>query len=155
MSNFLTKEGLQQLIERRDAINNTLLPQITIDVNNARDQGDLKENAGFQTALKVRDELVAELSQIDEVLNSTYELIDSSKDAKDIVRLGSTVKILFVDSKLEQTVKIVGSSESDILENKISNLSPLAEAILTKKVGTVSTFKAPQGETQVKILEIK
>jgi transcription elongation factor GreA len=155
MSNFLTKEGLEQMIARRDAINNTLLPQITIDVNNARDQGDLKENAGFQTALKVRDELVAELSQIDEVLNSSYELIDSTKDSKGIVRLGSTIKIQFVETKAEQTVKIVGSSESDILEGKISNMSPLAEAILGQKAGVVCKFKAPQGEMQVKILEVK
>ena len=156
MSNFLTKEGLEQMIARRDAINNTLLPQITIDVNNARDQGDLKENAGFQTALKVRDELVAELSQIDEVLNSSFELIDdSTKDSKGLVRLGSTVKIQFVESKTEQTVKIVGSSESDILEGKISNMSPLAEAILGQKVGSICKFKAPQGDLSVKILEIK
>ena len=155
MSNFLTKEGLEQMIARRDAINNTLLPQITIDVNNARDQGDLKENAGFQTALKVRDELVAELSQIDEVLNSSYELIDSTKDSKGLVRLGSTVKIQFVETKTEQAVKIVGSSESDILEGKISNMSPLAEAILGQKAGAVCKFKAPQGELSVKILEIK
>ncbi len=155
MSNFLTKEGLEQMIARRDEINNTLLPQITIDVNNARDQGDLKENAGFQTALKVRDELVAELSQIDEVLNSSYELIDSSKDSKGLIRLGSTVKIQFLDNKIEQTVKIVGSSESDILEGKISNMSPLAEAILGQKANAVCKFKAPQGEMQVKILEIK
>ena len=155
MSNFLTKEGLEQMIARRDEINNTLLPQITIDVNNARDQGDLKENAGFQTALKVRDELVAELSQIDEVLNSSYELIDSTKDSKGLVRLGSTVKIQFVETKTEQTIKIVGSSESDILEGKISNMSPLAEAILGQKAGVVCKFKAPQGELSVKILEIK
>jgi transcription elongation factor GreA len=155
MSNFLTKEGLEQMIARRDEINNKLLPQITTDVNNARDQGDLKENAGFQTALKVRDELVAELSQIDEVLNSSYQLIDSTEDSKGLVRLGSTVKIQFVETKTEQTVKIVGSSESNILEGKISNISPLAEAILGQKTGLVCKFKSPQGETQVKILEIK
>jgi transcription elongation factor GreA len=155
MSNFLTKEGLEQMIARRDEINNKLLPQITTDVNNARDQGDLKENAGFQTALKVRDELVAELSQIDEVLNSSYQLIDSTEDSKGLVRLGSTVKIQFVETKTEQTIKIVGSSESNILEGKISNISPLAEAILGQKAGAVCKFKSPQGETQVKILEIK
>ena len=156
MSNFLTKEGLEQLIARRDEIVNNLLPQITTDVNNARDQGDLKENAGFQTALKVRDELTAELGQIDEVLNSNYQIIqdDKSKASADIVTIGKNVKIIFTDTAKEYTLKIVGSSESNILDGKISNLSPLAEAIMNQKVGASCTFKAPQGDIKVKILEI-
>ena len=134
MSNFLTQEGLQQLLTRKDEISNVLIPAINNDVSTARDQGDLKENAGFQTALKVRDELVAELAQIEEVLNSGYQIVDSSATTNDSVRLGNTVNLEFVTTKNKQTVKIVGTSESNILEGKISNLSPIAEAILGKTI---------------------
>jgi transcription elongation factor GreA len=155
MSNFLTQEGLQQLRDRSAEISNNLIPAIQVDINNARDQGDLKENAGFQTALKVRDELVAELSQIEEVLNSGYQIVDSSASTSDSVRLGNTVILEFVATKNKQTVKIVGTSESNVLEGKISNLSPLAESILTKAKGDICEFKAPNGLVKVKILEIQ
>ena len=154
MSNFLTKEGQLEHLARRDEINNVLLPAITIDVNNARDQGDLKENAGFQTALKVRDELVAELAQIEEVLNSGYQIVDENITTNGFVRLGNTIKIEFVKTKTTQTIKIVGTSESNVLEGKISNLSPLAESILGKKVGETCEFKTPTSSIKVKILDI-
>jgi transcription elongation factor GreA len=154
MSNFLTKEGLDQLLVRRDEINNVLLPAVQTDVNNARDQGDLKENAGFQTALKVRDELVAELAQIEDVLNSGYELVDNTVQATDTVRLGNTVTVEFISTKSQQTFKIVGTSESNVLEGKISNLSPLAEAVLGRKTGSTCEFRAPNGTISIKILKI-
>jgi transcription elongation factor GreA len=155
MPNFLTQEGLQQLLDRRSEINNVLIPAVTIDINNARDQGDLKENAGFQTALKVRDELVAELAQIEEVLNSGYQIVDSNPTSNDIVRLGNTVNIEFVGTKIKQKVKIVGTSESNVLEGKISNLSPLAESILGKTKNHICEYKAPNGLIKVKIIEIQ
>ena len=155
MSNFLTKEGLHQLRTRRDEISNNLIPAINVDVNNARDQGDLKENAGFQTALKVRDELVAELAQIEEVLNSGYQLVDNDATTNDFVRLGNTIDLEFVNNKMKQTVKIVGTSESNVLDGKISNLSPLAESILGHQVGDVTEFKSPNGQMKVKIIKIR
>jgi transcription elongation factor GreA len=154
MSNFLTKEGLEQILSRRNDITNNLLPAITIDVSNARDQGDLKENAGFQTALKVRDELVAELAQIEEILNSGYEIVESNITTNDNVKLGNSVTLQFVETKVTQTVKIVGTSESNVLDGKISNLSPLAEAIMGKKAGEKVEFKTPGGMINVVIKEI-
>jgi transcription elongation factor GreA len=155
MSNFLTKIGLQQLQDRRTQITEELLPAITVDINNARDQGDLKENAGFQTALKVRDELVAELAQIEEILNGDIQMVENNPKTTDIVRLGNTVVIEIVDSKNQQTFKIVGTSESNYLEGKISNVSPLAEAILGKKKSEVCEFRSPNGIQKIKIIEIK
>jgi transcription elongation factor GreA len=155
MSNFLTQDGLDQLQARRDEISNNLIPAITIDINIARDQGDLKENAGFQTALKVRDELVAELAQLEEVLFGDYQIVDSKKSSSNAVYLGSTVTIEFVATKEKKTFRIVGTSESNVLENKISNISPIAEAILDKAKGAVCEFKTPKGVEKIKILEIK
>ena len=155
MTNYLTQDGLKQLLSRKAEIENTLLPAIQIDVNNARDQGDLKENAGFQTALKVRDELVAELAQIEDVLNSDYQIVENNASSNDLVRLGNTVTIEYIVAKTKQTFKIVGTSESNILEGKISNLSPVAEAIMQKPKGETCEFKSPSGLVKIKILEIK
>jgi transcription elongation factor GreA len=153
MSNFLTQDGLDEMIARRKQILQELLPQITIDINNARDQGDLKENAGFQTAIKVRDELTAELDQLDEVLNSPYEIINANAGNSNTVTIGKTVKLLFLNNNKEVVYTIVGSSESNILEGKISNQSPLAEAIINKKIGETVEFNSPNGPAKVKILE--
>jgi transcription elongation factor GreA len=155
MSNYLTKDGLNQLQTRKKEIEGNLLPAIQIDITTARDQGDLKENAGFQTALKVRDELISELAQIEDVLNSQITLIDDKAIKNNVVGIGNTVSVEYVANKTKQTFKIVGTSESNVLENKISNLSPLAESILGKCNGAVCDFKTPSGMIQVKILEIK
>jgi transcription elongation factor GreA len=155
MSNYLTKDGLNQLQARKKEIEGNLLPAIQIDITTARDQGDLKENAGFQTALKVRDELISELAQIEDVLNSQITIIDDKAIKSNVVGIGNTVTVEYFVNKTKQTFKIVGTSESNVLENKISNLSPLAESILGKSSGEVSDFKTPSGMIQVKILEIK
>jgi transcription elongation factor GreA len=154
MSNYLTQSGLDELKARKDLITDTLLPQITVDINEARDQGDLKENAGFQTGLKVRDELLAELGQIDDILSGKVTIIEEGK-GDGTVQLGSSVELKFIDTNTTKTVKIVGTSESDFLEGKISNLSPLAEAILNKSKGAKVEYKVPSGTIKLEILEIK
>jgi transcription elongation factor GreA len=155
MSNYLTQDGLNQLIARKTEIESKLLPAIQIDITTARDQGDLKENAGFQTALKVRDELVSELAQIEDVLNSQYTIIEEKANQNNFVALGNTVTVEYLATKTKQVFKIVGTSESNVLEGKISNLNPLAESILGKAAGDKCEFKSPSGMIQVKILEIK
>jgi transcription elongation factor GreA len=156
MPTLLTNEGLAQLQDRRKEIVEVLLPNILEAVDIARQQGDLRENAAFQSALKSRDELQAELFQIDEVLNGDYELVEAQDSKGSLtVKFGSTVSIMYLSNNEVHTIKIVGSSESNILENKISNESPLALAILGKKVGTEASFRTPVGQIKVKILEIK
>jgi transcription elongation factor GreA len=154
MSNFLTQAGLDQLKKRKDEITDVLLPGITVDINEARDQGDLKENAGFQTGLKVRDELMAELGQIDDVLSGSYTIIEEG-NVSGLVQLGSNVKLKFLNDNSTKTVKIVGTSESNFLEGKISNLSPLAEAIINQPKGAILEYKIPSGSIKIEILEIK
>ncbi len=154
MSNFLTQSGLDELKARKDEITNVLLPQITVDINEARDQGDLKENAGFQTGLKVRDELMAEMGQIDDILSSNITIIEEG-NTTGMVQLGSTVDLKFLDTNTTKTIKIVGTSESNFLEGKISNMSPLAEAILNQPKGAKVEYKVPSGAIKIEILEIK
>jgi transcription elongation factor GreA len=155
MPHFLTKKGLIELEVELKKINELDLPAILEAVNSARQEGDLRENAAYQTAQKVKDELTTRQQEIDDILKD-YEIIEQkiSKGAA-IVQLGSTVKVVYPDESTEFTFTIVGTSESDILANKISNESPIAQAILNKKVGDVAKFKAPKGKLEVKILDIK
>jgi transcription elongation factor GreA len=157
MANILTKKGLQELQAELKKIVEIDLPQTLSSLNTAREEGDLKENAGYQTALKVKDELTTRQQEIEEIL-SNYELIDETKKPTKGVKtasIGSTIKVVYLDSDTEYTLTIVGSSESNILDDKISNESPLANAILGKKVGDKVTFKTPKGRLEVKLLEIK
>jgi transcription elongation factor GreA len=155
MPHFLTKQGLIELEEELKKINEVDLPATLEAVNSARQEGDLRENAAYQTALKVKDELTTRQQELEEILKD-YEIIEQtvSKGAPQ-VQIGSTVKVIYTEEETEFTFTIVGTSESDILANKISNESPIAMAILNKKVGDIAKFKAPKGKLEVKILEIK
>jgi transcription elongation factor GreA len=153
MPHYLTKQGLQELQNEWNQIQEQDLPQTLESLNAARQEGDLKENAGYQTALKKKEELQARIGEIEEILKD-YEIIDEAGGDSKKVQIGNTVKLLFLDLNKEMELRIVGTSEADVLENKISNESPLAQAILGKKVDQKVNFKSPQGEREVKILEI-
>jgi transcription elongation factor GreA len=156
MPNYITKSGLKDLEEELKKILDVDLPIILDAVNVAREDGDLRENAAYQTALKVKDELTTRQQELEEILKD-YEIINEDTQGLTkikVVQIGSSAKIEYQDSKSSFDIKIVGSSESNILKGKISNESPLAIALLGKKVNDTVSFKAPSGKLSVKILEI-
>lgn len=153
MPYFLTKQGLHELEEELKKIQSGDLPAVLNSLNIARQEGDLKENAGYQSAIKVKDELEARVSELEGILND-YDIIEEDKIDNKTVQIGNSVKILFIDMDKEMDLKIVGTSESNSLENKISNESPLAQAILGKKANSTLTYKTPLGKSKVKILSI-
>jgi|694.fasta_scaffold23521_10 transcription elongation factor GreA len=155
MSHYLTKQGLLDLQEELKKLLEVDLPKTLAALNSARQDGDLRENAAYQTSLKIKDELTTRQQEIEEILKD-YQIIeeDTSSTKNKIVQLGSTVKIEYQEDKQTFEMKIVGSSESDILSGKISNESPIAESILGKKLGDTTTFKTPTGKLSVKIIEI-
>ncbi len=153
MPNYLTKQGLKDLEEELKKIRGKSLPQVLQALNIAREEGDLKENASYQSALKQKDELEARAGELEEILND-YLLINEDGIDNDKVQIGNTVVVEFLATKNTMEVKIVGSSEANALEGRISNESPLALAILGKKPKTEVDYKAPQGKTKVKILKI-
>ena len=154
MSHYITKQGLQELQEELDLLLETKLPKTLLDINTAREEGDLKENAGYQTALKVKDELLARQQEVEEILKD-YEIIDETAHSKTkTITIGSSVKVKYLHDNSDYSFRIVGSSESDPLSGKISNESPLANAILNKKVGSKASFKSPKGKLEIEILEV-
>lgn len=157
MPHFITKQGLKDLQDELKKLLEIDLPQTLAALTTAREDGDLKENAGYQTSLKVKDELTTRQQEIEEILKD-YQIIDEEKQntvGGSVVKVGSQVKIEYESTKVVQEIKIVGSSESDVLSGRISNESPLSIAILGKKAGQSAVFKSPNGKLSVKVIEIK
>ena len=134
MPHLLTKEGLQALQEEFANIKDVLFPQVIASIEAARAQGDLRENADYEISLAKKLELEARLAEIEEILND-YQIIDSQDTQHKVVKVGSSVKVQYLDTNKIFELKIVGASEANVLNSRISNESPLARAILGKSVG--------------------
>ena len=154
MSNYITNEGLQELKRELQEIRDIGIPEAIDSINKALAEGDIKENSALDSAKLERDKLLAREQEISIVL-SDYKIIEehTGKPSK-TVQIGGQVKIQYLSDNSVFDLKIVGSSESDAIERKISNESPLAIAILGKKEGDESEFSIKDKTIKIKILEI-
>jgi transcription elongation factor GreA len=153
MANYLTQQGLKDLQTELKEITEEKMPLILESINRAMSEGDLSENSGLDAAKIEREKIETRLEEIKAVLND-YEMIDESKTGSKTVRIGSSVKVKYLRDNSEFEFRIVGISEADALNGKISNESPLATAILGKKSGDLANFKTKTGVVEVKVLEI-
>ena len=151
---YLTQEGYDELNQELDNLVNVKRPANIIAIKEARDKGDLSENADYDAARNEQAEIEGRIRQLEQMLENAQIIKEVSKDR---VGLGSTVAIQYLDDDddEEDEYKIVGSQEADPFESKISNESPIAKAILNKKVGDIVTVDSPNGSYQVKITNIK
>lgn len=149
---FLTAEGLAELKKELDYLKLEKRPAVIESLKDAREQGDLSENAEYDAARTAQAEVEAKIQELEEILD-VAKVVEAKNDGA--VSIGSQVTILYVDDKEEEVYHIVGSMEVDPLNNKISNESPIAKAIMNKKVGDIVTVVSPNGEYSVKIIEIK
>lgn len=148
---FLTVEGLSELKKELEYLKHEKRPAVIESLKDAREQGDLSENAEYDAARTIQAEVEAKIQELEEILDKATIV---SEGRHDEVSVGSKVKVLYIDDNEEDTYTIVGSMEVDPLNNKISNESPIAKAIMGKKVGDVLSVASPNGEYKVKILEI-
>lgn len=158
MSNFITKAGLAELQAEYREILDIKVPAVLSGLNEAMAMGDLSENAARDALLNEQQSLNARKQEIEDILND-YEIIDShdhSLTTGRTIRVGSVIKLQYIDEKKDFIVQIMGISEADILADdiKISNESPLAQAILGKKVNEIVQVYVKQAKHSVKILEI-
>ncbi len=149
---LLTKEGLKELQDELDELINVKRPANLKAIKEARALGDLSENADYDAAKNDQAELEGRIKKIEKMLEN-YEIIE--KSSNDVVGLGSTVNIKYIDDDEEDEYKIVGSQEADPFMSKISNESPIAKALLNKKVGDIVEVESPNGVYKVEIIEIK
>ena len=149
---LLTKEGLKELQDELDELINVKRPANLKAIKEARALGDLSENADYDAAKNDQAELEGRIKKIEKMLEN-YEIIE--KKTTDKVGLGSTVNIKYIDDDEVDEYKIVGSQEADPFESKISNESPIAKALLNKKVGDIVEVESPNGVYKIEITEIK
>ena len=151
---YLTQEGLDALNERYSYLVNEARPEVSEKIKVARGFGDLSENAEYDAAKNEQAEIEQEIKEINEKLTKV-QLIDTEKLSKKKVGIGSTVLIYDYDFDEECEYKIVGASEVNLDEGKISNESPLGMALLGRKKNEEIDVNTPGGVIKVKILKIK
>ena len=154
---LVTKEGYNELLQEQENLIHVVRQDVIRELQDARAQGDLSENADYDAARDRQARVEARIRDLEAML-ANVEIIDdeavSRKKNSKTVKLGSTVKILDLESNEEETYTIVGSVESDPLQGKLSNITPLAAAIIDSKVGDVVTVNQVEEPYDVKILEL-
>ena len=148
---LLTVEGYLKLEEELNDLKENQRPEVIQKLKEARALGDLSENAEYDAAKNEQARVEGKIKELEYKLEHS-EVMGGNKN---VVSIGSTVKVLYVDDKEEEVYKIVGSLEADPFENKISNESPIGQAIIGKKKNDVIEVSSPTGSYQVKIIEIK
>lgn len=149
---LLTEEGLKEIKDELNELINVKRPANLKAIKEARALGDLSENADYDAAKNDQAELEGRIKKLEKMLEN-YEIIE--KKTTDTVGLGSTVEIKYVDDDEIDEYKIVGSQEADPFMSKISNESPIAKALLNRKVGDVVEVDSPNGVYKIEITEIK
>lgn len=155
MSNkvYLTNEGFLEIEEELNHLKEVKRPEVIKALKDARALGDLSENADYDAARNEQAQVEGRIAELEKLLE-TAELIERKDNDK--VGLGATVKIQYLDDDDDyEEYRIVGSKEADPSNNKISNESPLASAIMNAKVGDVCVVDSPNGNYEVKVVEIK
>ena len=148
---YMTEEGLEDIKKELEELKLVKRPEVINSLKDARAQGDLSENAEYDAA---RTEQAIVESRIKELEALIEQVVVIEKTDTDSVSIGSKVTLEYIDDDEKEEYSIVGSKEADPFSNKISNESPIALAILGKKVGTTVSVDSPNGKYDVKIVAI-
>lgn len=148
---YLTEAGLEEIKKELEYLKFEKRPEVINALKEARALGDLSENAEYDSARTEQAELESKIKELESMIEKAIVVKGGSKDK---VSIGSRVTIEYVDDGDTDVYIIVGSKEVDPLNNKISNESPIAKAIIGSSVGSIVTVESPNGKYDVKIVEI-
>ena len=152
--NILTYAGLKQLEDELQDLKVNKRKEVAQKIKEAREQGDLSENAEYDAAKDEQRDIEARIEEIDKILKNAEVVVEDEVEV-DVINIGCKVKVYDVDEDEEMEFKIVGSTEANSLQNKISNESPVGQALIGKKVGDVVDVETQSGVIQYKVLEIQ
>ena len=152
--NLLTYEGLQKLESELHNLKVVKRKEVAQKIKEAREQGDLSENAEYDAAKDEHRDIEARIDDIEKILKNAEVVVEEEVDL-DKISVGCRVKILDMEYDEELDYKIVGSTEANSLKGKISNESPVGKALLGAKVGEVVTVETQAGDLNYKVLEIQ
>ena len=151
---YFTQEGLDKLKEELEHLKHVERPNITKEIADARDKGDLSENAEYDAAKEAQGMLEAKIAKLEEQLGQARVLDTSELDASS-VHLLTKVTIRDVEKSTEMTYSIVPESEADLMAKKISVESPIAKGLLGKSIGEFSEIQVPNGIMHFEIIKIE
>jgi transcription elongation factor GreA len=151
---ILTPEGYKKLTQEIEYLSTEKRREVADRIRTAREFGDIAENAEYDDAKNEQALLEHRIATLEERMRNA-RVIEKKDIAKDVVSVGSKVRLRDLEAKQTVEYRIVGSAEADPAENKLSNESPVGKAILGKKKGETVEVFAPRGSMKFKILEIK
>lgn len=150
----MTREGLEDLKKRLEYLKTVKRYEVAARIKTAREYGDLSENAEYDEAKAEQGFVEGEIAELEQKLKKIKVIDDADIHTED-VGVGSIVKVKDLEFDEVVEYKIVGSAESDILQNKLSNESPVGRGLLGSRVGQIVTIPIPNGEAKYEILEIR
>lgn len=150
---LLTKEGYDKIVEEHEELVAVRRAEVAEKLKEAIAQGDISENADYDAAKNEQAELEERIQKLENMIRKA-KIIDESELAGDQVTVGLTVKVQDMDTKEEEEFTIVGSTEADPFEGRISNESLVGQALLGKKAGEEVAVEVPDGIINYKIIEI-
>ena len=152
--NLLTYAGLKKLEEELHDLKVVKRKEVAEKIKEAREQGDLSENAEYDAAKDEQRDIEARIEELEAILKNAEVVVEDEVDF-DKINIGCTVKVFDITFDEEMEFKLVGSTEANSLEGKISNESPVGRALLGKKAGETVDVETQAGIIQYKILDIR
>lgn len=152
--NILTYAGLKQYEDELQTLKVVKRKEVAQKIKEAREQGDLSENAEYDAAKDEQRDIELRIEELEKLLKNAEVVVEEEIDL-DKINVGCVVKVHDIDYDEEMEFRIVGSTEANSLQNKISNESPVGRALLGKKVGDIVDVETQVGMIQYKVLEIQ
>ena len=150
----MTASGLQRLEEELRQLKSVERPAIIRQIAEARTHGDLSENAEYHAARERQSFIEGRIAELEEIVASA-EVIDPSTLSGDHVKFGALVRLVDEETEKEANYQIVGVHEADIKRGRLSVSSPLAKALIGKKIGDAVSVPAPGGDRSYEILDVR
>lgn len=150
---YMTEEGYNKILAEINYLESVKRPEISAQIAEARDKGDLSENAEYDAAKEAQGILEGKIAQLKGLI-ANARLIDEKQIKTDVVQIMNKVKLKNVANGVVMTYTLVSDSEANLKENKLAISTPIAQGLMGKKVGDVAEIKVPSGILKFEIMEI-
>ena len=150
---YMTEEGYNKILAEINDLESVKRPEISAQIAEARDKGDLSENAEYDAAKEAQGILEGKIAQLKGLI-ANARLIDEKQIKTDVVQIMNKVKLKNVANGAVMTYTLVSDSEANLKENKLAISTPIAQGLMGKKVGDVAEIKVPSGILKFEIMEI-
>ena len=150
---YMTEEGYNKILAEINYLESVKRPEISAQIAEARDKGDLSENAEYDAAKEAQGILEGKIAQLKGLI-ANARLIEEKQIKTDVVQIMNKVKLKNVANGAVMTYTLVSDSEANLKENKLAISTPIAQGLMGKKVGDVAEIKVPSGILKFEIMEI-